>query len=99
MSTVEARVLTQSGGKYVRQICKHWSHKLETHVDGDTGTVTFPVAVATMAADGEGISIAITGSKREDVEGLTDVLARHIDRFAFREAPLSYTWVWREDVG
>jgi hypothetical protein len=96
MSTITARVATESGGKYVRQLCKHWSHKLQTEVDGDTGTVTFPNAVATMAADGEGITIAITGEKREDVEGLTDVVARHIDRFAFREAPLAYDWQWRE---
>lgn len=97
MSTIAARVPTENGGKYVRQLCKHWSHKLQTEVEGDTGTVTFPTAVATMAADGEGISIAITGENRSDVEGLTGVVARHIDRFAFREAPLAYDWQWRED--
>lgn len=96
MNTIEATVRTESGGKYVRQLCKHWSHKLETQVDGDTGTVTFPTAVATMAADDAGIAIAITGEDRADVERLTNVVARHIDRFAFREAPLAYDWSWRE---
>lgn len=96
MSTIEAKVATQSGGKYVRQLCSHWSHKLETHVDGDVGTVTFPNAVVTMAAGAEGIAVAITGDDRALVEPLTDVVARHIDRFAFREAPLTYVWNWRE---
>ncbi|WP_404481351.1 DUF2218 domain-containing protein [Novosphingobium sp. BL-52-GroH] len=96
MSTIEARVSTQSGGKYIRQLCKHWSHKLETQVEGDTGTVTFPNAVATMAADDSGIAIAITGEDREAIERLTGVVAVHIDRFAFREAPLTYEWAWRD---
>ncbi|MEJ2408082.1 MAG: DUF2218 domain-containing protein [Novosphingobium sp.] len=95
MSTIAARVKTGNGGKYVRQLCKHWSHKLETGVDGDTGTVTFPAAVARMAADSEGIAIAITGDDRDEVERLTDVVARHLDRFAFREAPLTYEWAWQ----
>lgn len=96
MNTIASRVKTENGDKYVRQLCKHWSHKLETAVDGDTGTVTFPNAVATMAADGEGIAISITGENREDVERLTGVVAEHIDRFAFREGPLTYAWAWRE---
>lgn len=94
MSTIGTRVATTNGGKYVRQLCKHWSHKLETEIDGDVGKVTFPSAVATMVADDTGITIDITGKEREEVEQLTDVVARHIDRFAFREGPLSYDWQW-----
>lgn len=94
--TIAAQVATPNGGKYVLQLCKHWSHKLETSVEGSTGTVKFPTAVATMAADDRGIAIAITGDDRDDVEQLTGVVARHIDRFAFREAPLAYDWQWRE---
>ncbi|WP_395333553.1 DUF2218 domain-containing protein [Novosphingobium sp. BL-8H] len=94
--TIAAQVATPNGAKYVLQLCKHWSHKLETKVEGSTGTVTFPTAVATMAADDVGIAIAITGEDRENVEQLTDVVARHIDRFAFREAPLVYDWQWQE---
>lgn len=95
MNTIAAKVATTNGGKYVRQLCKHWSHKLEVELDGDTGKVTFPGAVATMAADGEGIAIRIAGEDREAVERLTEVVARHIDRFAFREDPLSYDWAWQ----
>lgn len=94
MNTIAAKVATPNGGKYVRQLCKHWSHKLEVELDGDTGKVTFPSGVATMEADGEGIAVSITGESRDDVERLTDVVAKHIDRFAFREAPLVYEWGW-----
>ncbi|KQM13851.1 DUF2218 domain-containing protein [Novosphingobium sp. Leaf2] len=97
MATIAAKVPTQSGSKYVQQLCKHWSHKLETHFEGDVGTVTFPGAVTTMTVDSEGIAVAITGEDREGVERLTGVVANHLDRFAFREAPLTYDWTWRED--
>ena len=93
--TITAYVTTASGGKYVRQLCKHWSHKLEVEVEGDVGKVVFPDAVTTMTADEAGIAIAITGHERESVERLTDVVARHIDRFAFREDPLIYDWNWQ----
>lgn len=94
MNTIATKVATPNGGKYVRQLCNHWSHKLEVEQNGDAGKVTFPSGVATMAADEEGIVIRITGENREEVEQLTDVVARHIDRFAFREAPLNYDWSW-----
>jgi len=96
---IEAQVATTSGDKYVRQLCKHWSHKFETKVEdkagGSIGTVTFPTAAVTMAADETGIAIAIEGPSREEVEPLTGVVADHVDRFAFREGPLVYEWAWR----
>lgn len=96
MNTIAAKVKTGNGGKYVRQLCKHWSHKLQTEIDGDQGRVTFPTAIAEMVGDAEGIAITISGQDRADVERLTDVVARHLDRFAFREAPLTYDWHWQE---
>jgi hypothetical protein len=95
VNTAAAKVITPNGGKYVRQLCKHWSHKLKVELDGDAGKVTFPGAVATMEPGGEGTDIRIVGEDREVVERLTDVVARHIDRFAFREAPLTYDWSWQ----
>ena len=94
MKQVEARVLTTQGGKYVRQLCKHWSHKLPVELEGDTGVVTFVGAVATMKADDEAIAVTIRGGNHDDLDRLKDVAAKHIDRFAFREAPLAYAWTW-----
>lgn len=95
MNAIAATVATAHGGKYVRQLCKHWSHKLEVEQEGDCGKVTFPNAVVTMVADGQGIAVRISGEERGDIERLTDVLANHLDRFAFREGPLTYDWSWQ----
>ena len=98
MSIIAARVDTPNGAKYVRQLCKHWSHKLEVEIDGDTGRVRFPSALAIMAADAQGIQLSIEGEDRDDLRRLTGVVANHIDRFAFREAPLSYDWIWQDNA-
>ena len=94
MTQVEARVPTTSGGKYVQQLCKHWSHKLPVELEGDTGVVTFVGAVATMTAGADSIQVSVRGEDREQVDRLKDVVAQHLDRFAFREAPLTYDWAW-----
>ena len=95
MNEVQARVATASGGKYVQQLCKHWAHKLPVELEGDTGVVTFVGVVATMAADAEAIDVSLRGEDREQVDRLKDVVAQHLDQFAFREAPLTYDWAWR----
>jgi hypothetical protein len=93
---IEARAIvpTQSGGKYVQQLCKHWSHKLPVQLEGNTGVVTFAAAVTTMKAGDGAIEVVVRGENREAIEGLKDVVARHLDRFAFREAPLTFDWTW-----
>jgi len=63
-------------------------------LDGDTGVVTFVGAVATMTAGAEAIQVSVRGEDRGQVDRLKDVVAQHLDRFAFREAPLTYDWAW-----
>lgn len=92
MTVVQGKVPTASGGKYVRQLCKHWSHKLAVDLDGDTGTVTFPGAVVRMEGTADAIELSISGEDGGEVERLKEVVERHLDRFAFREAPLAYEW-------
>lgn len=98
MSTIAAQVKAQSGGRYVKQLASHWKHKFDVALEGETARIPFPTAVATLAGNADGIAIEITGEDRDDLERLTDVVSKHIDRFAFREAPLAYEWHWRDEV-
>ena len=54
MASETARVPTGNGARYLQQLCKHWSHKLDVRLEGDTGVVRFPEAVATMIAGDDG---------------------------------------------
>ena len=91
-ATATATVPTVNGGKYVTQLCKHWAHKLDVTLDGETGVVRFPKATATMAGGTDAITIELTADDAETVDQMKGVIERHLDRFAFREAPLDYQW-------
>lgn len=96
MNEVEAYASTENGAKYVAQLCKHWSHKFPVEMEGDRGEITFDGAKATLDPDGQGIRVTLAGADRDQLERMKDVVAQHIDRFAFREAPLQYDWAWAE---
>jgi hypothetical protein len=97
-----AMVPTSSGSKYLQQLCKHWAHNLAVEFTPERGTVTFPRdtrgaswagdGVATMIAHPEALECRIDASEPGQLEGLKGALARHLDRFAFREAPLTFDW-------
>ncbi len=92
MSSATATVPTTSGSKYLQQLCKHWSHKLTVEFDAQKGVVTFPDATATMVAEPEALVVTVEAEDAETVERMQGVVARHLDRFAFREAPLPFEW-------
>lgn len=46
-----------------------------------------------MAAGPEALDCRIEASAPEQLEGLKGAVQRHLDRFAFREAPLPFDWV------
>lgn len=87
-----ARVPTENGARYLQQLCKHWSHKLDVELDGSTGIVRFPDAVATMTAEGDALLVLVEAADEGTVERMKGVVAKHLDRFAFREAPLRFDW-------
>ena len=90
--TTQAIVPTTNGSRYLQQLCKHWSHKLQVEFDATQGVVTFPDAVATMTAGPEALTVTIEASDADTQERMKGVVASHLDRFAFREAPLAFDW-------
>ena len=100
--TTIAVVPTSSGSRYLQQLCKHWSHNLDVEFTAERGTVRFPAegragtfpgdAVLTMDARDEALDVRIDASVPEQRDVMKEVVARHLDRFAFREAPLPFDW-------
>jgi hypothetical protein len=87
--------LCEKPERYIKQLVSHWSHKMATAYDEGDGMGTFPFSdleSAVMLARPQGIAITLTTADLERNEHLRGVIERHIDRFAFREAPLSYEW-------
>ncbi|MBS9476440.1 DUF2218 domain-containing protein [Ancylobacter radicis] len=93
MITTQAEVPTTHGSRYLQQLCKHWAHKLEVAFTPERGEVKLPDgAVATMIAGEAALAVHITAPNAETLARMKDVVARHLDRFAFREAPLPFDW-------
>jgi hypothetical protein len=102
MVSAIAKTPTAHASKYLQQLCKHWQHNLAVEFTPEHGTVTFPKdargatwtggALVTFDAGPEALSVRIDASSDEHVEAMKGVVARHLDRFAFREAPLSFPW-------
>lgn len=101
-TSATATVPTSSGSKYLQQLCKHWAHNLAVEFTASQGRVTFPRdargadfpadATATFNAAADSLTVRIDASSAEQLEALKGAVARHLDRFAFREAPLSFDW-------
>ena len=97
MVVARGRAKTASGSKYLQQLCKHWGHNFEVEFSKTRGKVRFPSAVATMEASADALLVTIETDDKESVEQLKQVVANHLDRFAFREAPLPFEWSATED--
>ena len=85
----------QKPERYIQQLVSHWSHKMATSYDEGDGMGSFPFSDlenAVMTARPEGIAITLVTGNAERNEHMRGVIERHIDRFAFREAPLTYEW-------
>ena len=92
MAKAIAVVPTENGWKYVQQLCKHWSHKLDVELGEKSGIVRFSDAVATMSADDQALTVEVEAASDDVLERMKGVVSSHLDRFAFREAPLPFDW-------
>lgn len=59
----------------------------------EEGTILFPNgSKLEMRAASETLDIVLTVPEDGDVARMREVVASHLDRFAFREAPLTFDW-------
>ena len=97
-----AHIPTSEGSRYLRRLCKHWSHSLAVEFNDNGGTVVFPRdarganwpgdAKLVMHAHADTLECRLEASATGQLEALKGAVARHLDRFAFREAPLAFDW-------
>lgn len=72
--------------KYMLQLCKHWSHKLDVAYDDATGSIVFDDARrCDLAVDGETLTLKVEAADEEALERTQNTVVNHLKRFAFRE--------------
>lgn len=91
--TTTGLVQTSKAERYIQQLIKHWSHKLTiTEVDGVATIIFNPEVTLTLEASQAGIAMSIVAPNDAEDMRFRRVFESHLDRFAFREAPLGYIW-------
>lgn len=77
----------------MQQLAKHWSHKLEVRFDAEEATVVFTNGSRLeMRADSETLDCALSVPNDGDADRMRGVVEEHLNRFAFREGPLTFEW-------
>ena len=89
--TSQTQVQTERASGYLQQLCKHFSHKLETEFTPEAGVIQFDFGWADLTAAPGTLTMAATAEGGEDLARLQRVLASHLERFAFRE-DLTIDW-------
>ncbi|MFC5067737.1 DUF2218 domain-containing protein [Flaviflagellibacter deserti] len=93
MQIIQADVPTKNGDLYLKQLCKHWAHRLDVTLMGSRGRIIMPSgAVVELEAGPDNLSIKITASESAVAVETGEVVVDHLERFAFREKPLSVSW-------
>jgi hypothetical protein len=91
--TATAVTPTAHASRYLQQLAKHWAHKLEVEFTPLHAVIRFPSeTVATLEAGEDALRSTIEAPDGETLCRMKTVLAEHLDRFAFREAPLLFDW-------
>jgi hypothetical protein len=89
--TSRAQVVTAKPVPYMRQLCKHFGHKLDASFDDDSGYIQFEFGRCELrAADGE-LLLTVSAGDDGDRARMENVIGSHLERFGKRDE-LSVVW-------
>ena len=90
MAVLRAKVATESGSRYLQQLCRHWSHRFPVEFDPAQGVVDLNGTTCRFEAAPHRLVLTLTGPG--DLQRVSGVVAEHLQRFAFREQ-LAVEWL------
>lgn len=73
--------------RYLGTLCKHFGHKVPVTYEKGFGRIELPFGECTLKADASGLSLSATAQDKPKLDKTIEVIASHLDRFAFRENP------------
>lgn len=100
MIVTTAIVQTDHASKYILQLCKHFTHRVEVAYDEKRGECRFVCGTASLHADPGQLRIEVMAPDEEQAGETQDVVEKHLLRFAFREElqPLKWHPVQKADA-
>lgn len=94
----EALVNTANAARYMGQLCKHFGHKIPTKLSDSEGSISFPMGRCALSAAEQVLTMRAEAADAEALARVEEVVASHLDRFAFRDKP-AVRWVRIVDMG
>lgn len=92
MPEAEARIATLEASRYLTEVAEAWHHTYPVRYDTLTGEVELPGAQLVMTADGDSLSLRLTGSDEAKFGAAKEAVARHVDRIAERDTGVRCVW-------
>jgi hypothetical protein len=86
-----ADVATEKPVPYMRQLCKHFGHKVEASFGEDSGYIKFDFGRCELHADGSKLTLEVSAADQESHERMERVIGSHLERFGRRDG-LSVAW-------
>lgn len=92
MLEAEARIATLESSRYLTEVAEAWNHTYPVRYDALTAEIELPGVQLVMTADGDSLTMRLTGSDEERFEAAKLSVARHVDRAAKRDAGVRCVW-------
>lgn len=92
MLEAEARIATYEASRYLTEVAEAWVHTYPVRYDALTAEVELPGAQLVMTADGDSLTMRLTGSDPDRFDAAKVSVARHVDRVAERDAGVRCVW-------
>jgi hypothetical protein len=87
----EARVPTEKSAQYMKQLCRHFGHRVKTDFTDETGRIEFDFGVCELRAEPDALAMKVDAADNESMTRLENVVGSHLERFAHREE-LQVSW-------
>lgn len=92
MLEAEARIATYEASQYLTAIAEAWNHTYPVRYDTLTGEIGLPGAELVMTADGDSLTLRLTGTDPEKFAEAKASVARHVDRVAEHDTGVRCVW-------
>jgi uncharacterized protein len=89
--TTRAEVTTDKPVAYMRQLCKHFGHKVDASFGEDAGYIQFDFGRCSLHAANGVLALEVTAADQESHDRMERVIASHLERFGRRDE-LSVAW-------
>lgn len=89
--TSHAEVATDKPVAYMRQLCKHFGHKVESSFNDDSGHIQFEFGRCELRARDGTLTLDVSAADPGSRQRMESVIASHLERFGRRDG-LSVAW-------